>query len=330
MNTPLLELSDVSVEFPAGRRQTIRVVDRVGFEVQTRETVGLVGESGAGKTTVCRTVLGLAPIHGGTVRFESQDITYADHRVRRSLSAKLQAVFQDPYSSLNPTQTVAEALIEPVLVHEKPPREELSARVADMLDRVGLPRDAGGRYPVHFSGGQRQRIAIARALMVSPRLVICDEPVSALDLSVQAQVLNLLRSLQRDFELSYVFVAHDLSVVRHISHRVIVMYHGRIMESGPCEAVYRRPRHPYTRALLDAVPVPEPARQRLRRLARKTIPTEDAPSVLGDSCPFVSRCPFAIDVCREEQPELIPADEGVSVACHRWRELEADGALRPQ
>src|SRR6185369_11786443 len=241
----------------------------VSLSVAARETVGLVGESGSGKSTIGRAILGLTPVNDGTVAFDGADITHADYRARQRLAADLQVVFQDPYSSLNPTRTIGQTLAETLRVQGKRhTKAEVTERVRWMLERVGLPADAAGRYPAHFSGGQRQRIAIARALMVQPRLVICDEPVSALDLSVQAQVLNLLRELQNEFQLGYLFIAHDLAVVRHLSHRIIVLYRGRIMEEGSAATVYANPLHPYTQTLLEAAPVPDPERQRQRRTAR--------------------------------------------------------------
>ncbi|MFY9887790.1 MAG: dipeptide/oligopeptide/nickel ABC transporter ATP-binding protein, partial [Streptosporangiaceae bacterium] len=243
----LLEVSDLSVSYRARRRgRDVAAVDRVSISVGENETVGLVGESGSGKTTIARAVLGLTPASAGAVRFEGEDITRASRSRRRALSRDLQVVFQDPYGSLSPTRTIGQTLAEPLIAHGIASGDVARGQVTDMLRRVGLPADATGRFPGEFSGGQRQRIAIARALMPSPRLVICDEPVSALDLSVQAQVLNLLRSLQREYRLSYLFIAHNLAVVRHMSHRIVVLYHGQIMEQGPAAAVYGQPGHPYT------------------------------------------------------------------------------------
>jgi peptide/nickel transport system ATP-binding protein len=231
-------------------RPTSAAVDRVSLTVGQDETVGLVGESGSGKTTIARAVLGLTQPGGGGVRFEGEDITHASRSRRRELSRHLQVVFQDPYSSLSPTRTIGQTLAEPLIAHRLAGPRQAREQVAAMLERVGLPPDAMSRFPGEFSGGQRQRVAIARALMPSPRLVICDEPVSALDLSVQAQVLNLLRDLQREYRLGYLFIAHNLAVVRHMSHRIVVLYRGRVMEQGPAGAVYDTPGHPYTRALL--------------------------------------------------------------------------------
>ncbi|MGW6457912.1 ATP-binding cassette domain-containing protein [Streptomyces sp. NPDC055078] len=255
--TPLLTVRDLVVRYRTthrASRSAVAAVDGVSFSIGSGETVGLVGESGSGKSTIGRAILGLAPVRAGAVEFAGKDITHAPFRARRALSADLQVVFQDPYGSLNPTRTIGDLLAEPVRVHERPDRAALNRRVADMLERVGLGAEAADRYPGGFSGGQRQRIAIARALMMSPRLVICDEPTSALDLSIQAQILNLLADLQSSLNVSYLFVSHDLAVVRHIAQKVIVLRLGRIVEAGDTDTVYTRPGHPYTRSLLDAIP----------------------------------------------------------------------------
>jgi oligopeptide/dipeptide ABC transporter ATP-binding protein len=334
---PLLRVDDLSVQFSRGRGLApLKAVDRVSLTVDKCETVGLVGESGAGKSTIGRAVLGLEPVSGGTITFAGADITQADHRKRRALSRELQVVFQDPYSSLNPSRSIGQTLGEPLRVLGKLAPKDVAARVAAMLDRVGLPTAAADRYPARFSGGQRQRIAIARALMVEPRLVICDEPVTALDVSVQAQVLNLLAELQSEFSLSYLFVAHDLDVVRHVSQRIVVLYHGQIVEQGPAETVYSAPQHPYTRMLLAAVPVPDPVVQRERRAARTAAARR--PPTTGTGCPLVGRCPHAIEICDSVRPALEQTPAGTFVACHRWQEIErkpgvsggrAPGALAP-
>jgi peptide/nickel transport system ATP-binding protein len=285
-----------------------------------RETLGLVGESGSGKTTLGRAILGLTAIKRGAVFFAGQDITHSGYKERRELSANLQVVFQDPYSSLNPTRTIGQTLAETLRVHHKYTKGEIRQRVVAMLDRVGLSSDSANRYPAHFSGGQRQRVAIARALMVQPRLVICDEPVSSLDLSVQAQVLNLLRELQEDFHLSYLFIAHDLSVVRHLSHRLVVLYRGRVMEQGDAVTLYSHPLHPYTQALLDTAPTPDPELQRQRR-TKRTMPIADEATSLTRGCIFAPRCLHAIERCWSEEPSLEPGYQGSLIACHRWREL---------
>ncbi len=319
MNTDMLSIEKLRVGYRAGRRH-VRAVDDVTLDVGINETVGLVGESGSGKTTIARIVLGLAKASAGSVRFEGEDITHASRSRRRQLSKHLQVVFQDPYGSLSPTRTVAQTLTEPLLAHGIASGQTAHDQATDMLQRVGLEPDALRRYPREFSGGQRQRIAIARALMASPRLVICDEAVSALDLSVQAQVLNLLRDLQREYRLGYLFIAHNLAVVRHVSHRIVVLYHGTVMETGPAEAVYGRPAHPYTRALLQAVPVVDPDQQAARRAA--AFPVEPVPVVRASSgCPFALRCPYVIDACRHARPPLVAAPGGTQVACIRAEDI---------
>ncbi|WP_138444286.1 ATP-binding cassette domain-containing protein [Sinomonas susongensis] len=264
---PLLEIRDLAVEYRMGRKQTRRAVDGVSLTIHEGETLGLVGESGSGKTTIGRAVLGLAPVTEGSICFDGHELGNLGRKERREFSSSLQVVFQDPYSSLDPTKTIGYSLAEPLLSHGSD-RADARREASAMLERVGLRAEDGARYPATFSGGQRQRIAIARALMLRPRLVICDEPVSALDLSIQAQVLNLMTDLQKEFGLSYLFIAHDLTVVRHVSDRVAVLNKGQIIEEGTSREVYERPQHPYTRALLAAAPVPDPARQRQRREAR--------------------------------------------------------------
>jgi len=320
---PLLSVDHLRVEYPVRNRPPFRAVDDVTIAIGPRETVGLVGESGSGKTTIASAVLGFASAAAGTIAFDGEDITGAARDRRRRLSASLQVVFQDPYSSLNPSRTIGKTLSETLRPHGSPSKSEVAEQVASILERVGLDPGAADRYPNQFSGGQRQRIAIARALIVRPRLVICDEPVSSLDLSVQAQVLNLLRSLQDELGLSYLFISHDLAVVRHISMRVVVLYRGRVMEAGPAAVVYNHPAHPYTRALLQSAPIPNPNLQRARRTSRQRS-TPDLPStVKPESCQFAPRCPWAVDVCREQQPPEELTSEGVFVACHRWREFAA-------
>jgi oligopeptide/dipeptide ABC transporter ATP-binding protein len=329
--SPVLDVNRLTVEYRRGRfRPPLRAVDDVSFALAPRETIGLVGESGSGKTTLGRAILGLAPVKSGAVNWRGEDITHASYGRRRALSADLQVIFQDPYSSLNPTRTIGQTLIETLRVHARGnSRAELTARVTSMLERVGLPPETIRRYPAHFSGGQRQRIAIARALIAHPRLVICDEPTSALDLSVQAQVLNLLRELQNELELSYLFISHDLAVVRHLAHRVLVLYHGRIVESGDAAVIHGSPTHPYTRALLAATPVPDPEEQRRQRAKRPSRPARTVALTSEDSCPFAPRCAYAIDVCTTKRPLLEATPAGALVACHRWRELENDSKGRP-
>ncbi|MCZ1004099.1 ATP-binding cassette domain-containing protein [Streptomyces mirabilis] len=266
---PLLSAHGIVLDHPQGlRRKPTRVLHGVDIDIAEGETLGLVGESGSGKTSLANIVLGFRPPTEGHIRFRGRDITGAGRHERRALSSEIQAVFQDPYSSLNPTRRVGSSIAEPLLSQSSSlSRRAIAARVRDMLVRVGLPPDAADRYPAHFSGGQRQRIAIARALVINPSLVICDEPVSALDLSVQAQILNLLAELQESMGLSYLFIAHDLAVVRFLSHRMAVMHEGRVVETGPAERVYSAPSDPYTRQLLAAVPDPDPDRAPSQRLA---------------------------------------------------------------
>lgn len=325
---PLLTVRNLSVHFGQRRRRApLRAVDDVSITIESQQTVGVVGESGSGKTTLGRAILGLTPIAAGRVEWLGEDITAASRRRRRQLSADLGVIFQDPYSSLNPTRTIGQTLHEMLHASSNLSRPEMDARVAAMLEQVGLPADTAARYPSNFSGGQRQRIAIARALVVRPRLVICDEAVTALDLSVQAQVLNLLRELQRDLRLSYLFIAHDLDVVRYIADRILVFYRGQVVEEGPAEELYSAPLHPYTRALLAAVPVPDPT---VRREARPSGRDSEQAGAAGDGgCPFAPRCPHRTQICVRERPAIESCRDGRrSVACHHWRELY--DAARPK
>ncbi|PPL20357.1 ATP-binding cassette domain-containing protein [Microterricola pindariensis] len=268
----LLRVDNLIVEYPGTgfRAKPFRALDDVSIHIGAGKTLGLVGESGSGKTTLGRALLGLAPVSGGTIRFDNEDISQASRSKRRALSRDLQVVFQDPYTSLNPSMTVGDILSEPLTVQGKS-RSDARRRVREVLDQVGLPQDAIGRMPREFSGGQRQRVAIARALALSPKLIVCDEPVSALDLTTQARVLDLFLQIQRDTGVSYLFVSHDLDVVRHISHRVAVMYRGEIVEQGPAGQVTTTPEHPYTQRLLLASPVPDPDRQEQRRDNRRRL-----------------------------------------------------------
>ena len=272
MTAPLLEVTDLVVEYPGKgfRAEPFRALKGVSLDIKPGETVGLVGESGSGKTTLGRAALGLAPVTAGTIRFDGQDISHLSRRERRALSSQIQVVFQDPYSSLNPSMTVEQILTEPLTVAGIG-TAEAKRRVRDLLDQVGLPADARTRLPREFSGGQRQRVAIARALALSPRLIVCDEPVSALDLSTQARVLDLFIEIQERTGVAYLFVTHDLAVVRHVSHRVAVMYRGEIVESGDGDQVTSHPQHPYTQRLFMAAPVPDPDKQEERRAARRAV-----------------------------------------------------------
>jgi ABC-type oligopeptide transport system ATPase subunit len=278
MSQQLLRVESLSVEYRSRwRAAPVRALDQVSLEISAGETLGLVGESGSGKTTVGGAVLGLVPSSAGRIIFDGREITNAGSKERRLLAKDMQVVFQDPYSSLNPSRTIGQTLAEPLMAQANAPRPERASRVKEMLSRVGLPSEAFDRYPAQFSGGQRQRVAIARALMAHPKLVICDEPCSALDLSVQAQILNLLKDLQEELGLAYLFISHDLAVVRHISHRIAVIKEGRIVETGSAAQVYEEPKYPYTQELLSAAPVPDPAAQAARRAGRHQRRLEDAP-----------------------------------------------------
>ena len=271
----LLQVKDLRVNFPQGRGKVFQALKGISLDIQPGETVGLVGESGSGKTTVGRVILGLTEATSGDVWFEGENITHASRERRRTLGRDIQVVFQDPYGSLNPARTIGDTLAEPLMNDKSLTGKDVSERVAEVLQQVGMPTDTASRYPGMFSGGQRQRIAIARAVIAKPRLIVCDEPVSALDLSVQAQVLNLLKSLQQSMGLAMLFISHDLTVVRHVSHRTVVLYRGDIVEQGDAGQVHDHPEHPYTRALLAAAPVPDPLIQRERRaqfdLARQAL-----------------------------------------------------------
>ena len=322
MTAPLLEVTELEMTFahPIRRGRKVRAVDGVRFTVNPGEVVGLVGESGSGKSTIGRCILGLESTTAGTVSFAGEDITHIGRRARARIATDLQVVFQDPFSSLNPFLTVGESIAEPLRAALRVPAAEAREKVARILAEVGLPPEAADRYPREFSGGQRQRIAIARALVLDPKLVICDEAVSALDLSTQAQVLNLLASLARDHGLAYVFIAHDLDVVHYIADRTVVLYRGRIMEQGDAGEIHAEPLHPYTAALLAAAPVADPGEQRERRTTRRELlrtgtATAPSPDVVG--CPFANRCAFAADVCRTTRPKDV-AIRGREVACHLY------------
>ena len=320
MSTALVEATDLTVSFPTGggllRRGSImlRAVDRLSLSIAPGEVVGLVGESGSGKTTAGRAILRLLEPTGGSIRFEGTDITHLDKPALRPLRRRMQMIFQDPYSSLNPRLKVRDIIEEAFVIHGIGTRRDRHERAVELLDRVGLPADAMERYPHEFSGGQRQRIGIARALAVEPVFVVADEPVSALDVSVQAQVLNLLLDLQRSLGLAMLFIAHDLAVVQYVSDRVVVMYLGRVMEVAPAEVIYRRPTHPYTVALLEAVPEPDPTARRPLAGLPGEMPSPFAPP---SGCVFRTRCRFAEEACARIEPPLVEVAPGHSKACIR-------------
>ncbi len=318
----LLAVEGLAVEYTVGgggfwggKRTTMRAVEGVTFSIRRGETLGLVGESGSGKTTTGRAVLRKVPLAAGKIVFDDEDITNIGGEQLRRFRRRMQLVFQDPYASLNPRMRVFDIVAEPLLVHGLVPRiRDAQERVSSLLELVGLPPDAMFRYPHAFSGGQRQRIGIARAISLRPEFIVADEPVSALDVSIRAQVVNLLQDLQEQFELTYLFIAHDLSVVRHISHRIAVMYAGKLVETGTPDDIYDDPKHPYTRALLSAVPVPDPRIEatRQRIVLRGSVPNlVDPPS----GCRFHTRCPIAEDRCRAEEPPLSERSPGHRAAC---------------
>ena len=317
---PILEAVDVTVRFRGrGRGRTTLTLDGVGVTVERGRTTGLVGESGAGKSTLGKVVLGLVPVLEGSVRFGGDEIIGLPPARRRELGAQLQAVYQDPLSSLNPSYSVFWSLAEPLHARRIGDRAQIPARVIAALEAVGIDPDAAQRRPGAFSGGQLQRICIARAIITAPDLVILDEAVSALDLSVQAQILNLLRDLQDERDLSYLFISHDMAVIRHSCHAVTVLYQGRVMESGPTTDVADSPAHPYTRALMQASPVADPAVQRKRQLPAPTVALRaSAEPPLG--CIYAPRCPFAVAECHRQRPELTEIGSGRAVACHRYPE----------
>lgn len=317
-NNRLVEVSDLKKYFPVRKglfsrvQGYVRAVDGISFTIGRKETLGLVGESGCGKTTAGRTILRLLEPTEGDVRFDGQSVFELDRKQVRRMRRNMQIVFQDPFGSLNPRMTVGSIVGEPLAVHRIGARRERKEMVKELLAKVGLSGDAINRYPHEFSGGQRQRIGIARAIALKPKFVVCDEAVSALDVSIQAQIINLLEELQEDFGLSYLFIAHDLSVVQHVSDRVAVMYLGKIVEVGDGESIYEHPQHPYTVALLSAVPVPDPKTKRKRIILPGDVPSPVNPPA---GCRFHTRCNYVMDICRAEEPPLTDRGRGHLAAC---------------
>ncbi len=318
---PLLEVEHVKLHFPIKKGilidrvvGAVHAVDDISFTLREGETLGLVGESGCGKTTLSRTVMRLLEPTSGAVRFRGSDVTHAGRRELMPLRREVQMVFQDPYASLNPRKRIGQ-IVGMALHHAGTRHEDVERRVRELLSRVGLSPEHANRFPHEFSGGQRQRIGVARALAVEPRLIVLDEPVSALDVSIQAQIINLLDDLQDDLGLTYLFVAHDLSVVRHVSDRIAVMYLGKLMEVSPAEELYAKPIHPYAAALLEAIPIPDPRENRKRR---RSVVSGEPPNPINppSGCVFHPRCPRATDVCRTVEPPLTEYSGGHVAACH--------------
>lgn len=322
-NTPLLKVEHLHKEFPTGSgfmggkfsKKVVSAVNDLSFEIRAGETFGLVGESGCGKSTTGRAIMHLDPPTSGKVYFEGRDISRMNKKELKAMRREMQFIFQDPYASLNPRMTIGEIISEPMVIHGIGTPEERIERVRELLDVVGLNPEHINRYPHEFSGGQRQRVGIARSFILRPKLIICDEPVSALDVSIQAQVLNLLKDLQKQYGTAYLFIAHDLSVVQHISDRVAVMYLGKMVELSDWKSLYAEPNHPYTQALLSAVPIPDPDVQQNRK---RIILAGDPPSPIDppSGCRFHTRCPIAQAKCSEEAPEFREIGEGHFCACH--------------
>lgn len=315
----LIEVRDLKKYFPLKKkypwseRAYLKAVDQVSFDIYKGETLGIVGESGSGKSTLGKCITNISPVTEGTILYGGQEVTNKSRKELAWFRKNIQAIFQDPYSSLNPTLNVFDLVAEPLRIGGNYSDKEIETRVFDMVEKVGITRESIKKKPQEFSGGQRQRISIARAISTNPEFILCDEPISALDVSIQAQIVNLLEDLQKELGLTYLFIAHDLSMVRHISHRIGVMYMGNIVEIGASDDVYDNPQHPYTKGLLDSVldPVPRKDRGNLKTIA-KDIPS---PSSLAEGCVFNQRCPYSMDICRAEKPGLVEGEKGHSWAC---------------
>ncbi|WP_020006994.1 ABC transporter ATP-binding protein [Salinicoccus albus] len=326
----LLKVANLKQYFPIkggflGRTVNhVKAVDDVSFTINKGETVSVVGESGCGKSTTGRAILRLDEPTEGKIEFDGQDIVSMNKNEMRKMRSEMQIIFQDPYASLNPRKTVRQTLNEAMEIQDVVPKNERNDRIIELMETVGLQRHQIDRFPHEFSGGQRQRIGIARALSVNPKLIICDEAVSALDVSIQAQVLNLLKKLQREYDLTYMFIAHDLGVVRHISDRIVVMYLGKVVESGDTKAIFENPQHPYTKALLSAIPVPDPKNKSERIFLRGDVPSPIDPP---QGCRFHTRCPYATDKCKTEEPLLEEKDSVMTgshdVACHYAKDIQS-------
>ena len=319
MSEVLVEVKNLEKHFKLGKKSILRAVDGISFTINKGETLGLVGESGCGKSTVGRTITQLYAPTGGEVVFAQEKLhTARTKEEQKKFKRSMQMIFQDPYSSLNPRMTVQEIIGEGLLIHRpNMSKQERDHRVVELLELVGLNQKHSYRYPHEFSGGQRQRVGIARALAVEPKFIVADEPIAALDVSIQAQIVNLLKNLQEERGLTYLFIAHDLSMVKHISDRIAVMYLGKIVEMGDSEELYERPLHPYTEALLSAIPLPDPKLERTREriILRGDVPS---PTNLPSGCRFRTRCPKAMDICSQVEPEFREAEPGRFVACHLY------------
>lgn len=319
-NNYIFEVEDLCKYFPAGKKKVVKAVDGINLKIRKGETIGLVGESGCGKTTCGRTIIKLYEPTKGKILFEGKDVSKLHGKELLSFKKDVQVIFQDPYASLDPRMTIGEIISEGMHVHLKLSQKEMDERVADLLNKVGLNAEYANRFAHELSGGQRQRVGIARALAVEPKFIMCDEPISALDVSIQAQVVNLLKRLQQQMGLSYLFITHDLSMVRQISNRIAVMYLGSLVEIADSEDIYIKNRHPYTKALLSAIPIADPTieRERKRILLQGDVPS---PVNLPQGCNFCNRCPYATQLCKEKKPKLREIEPGHFTACHRAEEM---------